>query len=404
MTTPQLTDPAPAPPPDKPQRKLYNQWGQYLLPDPDTGKERAWVRATTLAKALEDTYNLEIWSNRMVAKGMALRPDLVAMAVTLDVSADRDKLNRLAKDAKEAAGGSSGANMGTALHAMTEKVDAGEDLGPTAWGPFAGELTAYQRTMAQEGIVVLPQFSERIICVPELGVAGRLDKLAEYVGQPGLPYQVMDLKSQRSMDFGQVSIAVQLSLYAHAYAMWNPATKSWEDPPPIDQIRATVIWLPVGQDQCLLFDVDLIRGWEWAQLCAEVRRIRKCKPVTMRGSMRPALSPVDSLALEAAQDATATARQRLESPNKVMEWANEKYPALMKAAREEDAKEALERPRPTMYGDAGAWALVFKDAKTVEELTQAGRDATVDLGGQLPPELKALGRELRAKFLDTKAS
>lgn len=327
----QLTDPAPA----KPERKLYDQWGRYLLPDPDTGKTRPWTRATTLAKALEDTYNLEVWSNRMVAKGMALRPDLVAMAATLDVSADKDKLNRVAKDAKEAAGGSSGANMGTALHSMTEKMDAGETVDP---GPFAAELAAYRATLQAERLEPVQDYMERIICVPELGVAGRLDKLLD--PGDGALYQVGDLKSQKSMDFGQISIAVQLSLYAHAYAVWDPHAEEWEDPPAIDRERAVVIWLPVGRGICQLFDVDLIKGWEWARLSAEIRRIRKLKPITAR----PALEP---------------------------------------------AEDGLDMER---------WERVFRAAATLEDLTRAGQAAAAEYGGALPARLKELGRELRARL------
>jgi hypothetical protein len=371
MTIPQFADPAPPPPPAK-ERKLYNQWGQYLLPDPDTGKERAWVRATTMAKALEDTYNLEIWSNRMVAKGMALRPDLLALAASLDVEADKKRLNQVAKDAKEAAGGSSGANMGTALHSMTEKLDAGETVQP---GPFARELAAYRATMAAEGLVVLPHYSERIICVPSLGVAGRLDKLTESAGSQ--LYQVSDLKSQKSMDFGAVSIAIQLSLYAHAYAMWNPSTETWEDPPPIDQNTATVVWLPVGQGHCEVFDVDIFLGWEWAKHAQETRRIRKCKPLTSRGSTRP-----DALSLPTPPTSPA---ETFTGPNKVMDWAREKYPALMNAAAEVDK--------------GAAWAQLMEDTSTVEELTEVGAEAAKAYGGALPDSLKALGRELRAKFL-----
>lgn len=390
MTIPQFADPAPPPAPAK-DRKLYNQWGQYLLPDPDTGKERAWVRATTLAKALEDTYNLEIWSNRMVAKGMALRPDLLALAATLDVEVDKKRLNDVAKAAKEAAGGSSGANMGTALHAMTEKLDAGEEVQP---GPFARELAAYRATMTAEGLVVLPHYSERIICVPSLGVAGRLDKLTETAGSQ--LYQVSDLKSQKSMDFGAVSIAIQLSLYAHAYAMWNPSTETWEDPPPIDQDTATVVWLPVGQGHCEVFDVDIFLGWEWAKHATETRRIRKCKPLASRGGVRP-----DALSLPVPPSSPA----EVYAGPTVNTLAFVPPPApgpTLQEGLDALAQAALDGPDP--YKTPEAWADVFRHCLSVDELTYYGQRASEALGGQLPDDLKALGRELRAKFLATKAS
>src|SRR5690606_2671448 len=41
-----------------------DRYGRYLIPDPATGKERAWMRATTLADTLDDRYNLELWKLR----------------------------------------------------------------------------------------------------------------------------------------------------------------------------------------------------------------------------------------------------------------------------------------------------------------------------------------------------
>lgn len=361
--TQQLTDPAPA----KPERKLYDQWGRYLLPDPDTGKTRPWTRATTLAKALEDTYNLEVWGMRMVAKGMALRPDLLALAASLDVEADKKRLNDVAKDAKEAAGGSSGANMGTALHALTEKIDAGEKVDP---GPFARELAAYRATLEAEGLEPVQDYMERIICVPELGVAGRMDKLLDR--GDGSLYQVGDLKSQKSMDFGGVSIAIQLSLYAHAYAVWDSRAEEWTDPPPIDQVTAAVIWLPVGRGICEVYDVDIVQGWKWAKLCEEVRQIRKCKPVTRREGSRPdALAPPDPRSSPAEAYAGPTVNTL----------------AFV----------------PPPFDGTEKWERLFRNAASLETLTGLGQEAAKAYGGQLPDQLKVLGRELREK-LATKAS
>jgi hypothetical protein len=53
---------------------------------------------------------------------------------------------------------------------------------------------------------------------------------------------------------------------------------------------------------------------------------------------------------------------------------------------------------PTMHRDAEAWGLVFRDCKTLEELTQAGTYATADFGGVLPDYLKLVGKEVRAKI------
>src|SRR5579885_594723 len=103
---------------DGPARKLepnVNRYGQYLLPDPSTGTETAYQRVTTFAKLMGDTYALDMWNRRMVAKGLTLRPDLYAQvaAATLD---EKALLNTICEQAGEAAGTSEGRNKGSALH------------------------------------------------------------------------------------------------------------------------------------------------------------------------------------------------------------------------------------------------------------------------------------------------
>ena len=58
------------------------------LPHPETGEVQPWTRTSTIAKVLDDTYNLELWKQRMVAKGVASRRDLTNRAATTDM-ADR---------------------------------------------------------------------------------------------------------------------------------------------------------------------------------------------------------------------------------------------------------------------------------------------------------------------------
>jgi hypothetical protein len=236
--------------------------------------------------------------------------------------------------------------MGTALHRITELEDAGREVRP---GSLAGELNAYRATMAARGWRAVPEYLERIICVPELGCAGRLDKLLERVGDPLL--MVGDLKSQKSMDFGGLKIAIQLAIYSHAYAMWNEDTETWEDPPPINQEEAVVLWAPIGRKLCEPYWVNLVRGWHWAQRSLETREGRKEKLVTPWPAGPPVYRGMDALAQE-------------------------------------------------VYRDPAAWAQVFTHCTSLEELTYYGQRAAEALGG-LPDSLKALGRELRAKLPPT---
>ena len=74
----------------EPKRDRY---GRYLI----AGKP--YTRATTIADTLDDRYNLEKWGNRMVAKGLANRADLHALASTLDVDKNKGEFNKLCETA-----------------------------------------------------------------------------------------------------------------------------------------------------------------------------------------------------------------------------------------------------------------------------------------------------------------
>jgi len=88
----------------------------------------AYTRATTIANSLDDASALVAWKMRMAAMGLSTRPDLL-LAIS---AAGDDKLaiNGYIEEAMEVAGASKAANIGTAIHAFTERLDLGQELGP----------------------------------------------------------------------------------------------------------------------------------------------------------------------------------------------------------------------------------------------------------------------------------
>lgn len=249
-----------------------DRWGRYLLPDPDTGKKKGWTRATTLAKTLSDTFALTKWELRMAAVGLARRPDLLAQVATVTDPDDSDAkklLDTLTADAKEAAGSSVRRNLGTALHAMCEHVDAGRDY--TVPDAHRADVDAYREAVADAGLTIDPAHIERICIVPHVGVAGTFDRLATHDGR----LMVADLKTGRSVDYGMGEIAIQLALYAHATHLWDHRTGTWEPMPTVDQERALVFHLPAGEARCTVLEVDIAAGWEMTQVAIDVRAWRK---------------------------------------------------------------------------------------------------------------------------------
>jgi hypothetical protein len=262
-------DPAAAQP--DPKRDRY---GRYLLPDPDGGKkELPWTRATTFAKTLADTFALSQWGERMTAKGIGLRPDLYALACSAGVE-DKDTLNKVAAQAKDAASAAAGANLGTALHSFTESLDRGEQ--PVVPEPWAADVEAYRAAMAASGMVTVPTLIERIVVIPQYRVAGCFDRILQTTQAQisARRHLIGDLKTAKRVDYSWNEIAIQLALYAHGAAIWNAVTGQYEPMPAVDQNTAIVMHVPVGKGRCDLYEVDIAAGWAVAGTCQAVRTWR----------------------------------------------------------------------------------------------------------------------------------
>lgn len=277
--------------PSEPKR---DRWGRYLLPqfkgfDSPYGKESGHTRATTFAKSISDTFVLSQWGSRMAIKGLAMRPDLYALTAATPLD-DRDKLNQIADQAKEAAGAKSAASLGTALHAFTEAVDRGES--PVVPSPWDADVAAYTALTSAAGLKFFPHLIERIVVVTRFGVAGTFDRIAQLtrdltVKHPSWTkpvtlkagsFVVVDLKTGRDLTYGWNEIAIQLGLYAEADAMWNRGTERYEPMPHgLNQSVALVVHLPVGKAKAELHAVDIQQGRAAAELCESVRTWRKVR-------------------------------------------------------------------------------------------------------------------------------
>ncbi|RMH69818.1 MAG: hypothetical protein D6683_15815, partial [Actinomyces sp.] len=249
-----------------------DRWGRYLLPDPDTGIECAWQRVTTLVKIPADTFALERWKMRRVAKGLAQRPDLLARAAAADID-DRKDLDDVVSAAIEAAEGSAAANMGTAIHRIVERLCRGED--PDVPADLRSTVDAWRRVTDAAGITFDAALVERIVVNTDLVVAGTLDAIATL---PDGTRVVADIKTGTSVEYGAGEWAAQLAAYARARGLWNGGTglDAWDPMPAgLDVTRGLIVHLPAGAGECHLFWVDLEAGWTWARRAAAIREMRK---------------------------------------------------------------------------------------------------------------------------------
>lgn len=257
-----------------------DRYGRYMIPAPPEGddpngggpRDIPWTRATTMAKTISDTYALNQWGKRMVAKGLTLRPDLRALIAATPFE-DRDTLNKACQDAEDAAGAKVSANLGTARHALTEILDRGDQLPPLEEAEEK-DLAAYRKVLAEEGITILPEWIERTVVVPEYGVAGTLDRI---VRMPDGSLRIADLKTGADLSYGWGEISIQLRTYAAADWAYDWATGTWIRMPKVDPNLGLVIHLPVGKGNAVTYDVNLRAGQTGLDLAYGVRDWRKLK-------------------------------------------------------------------------------------------------------------------------------
>lgn len=237
--------------------------GRPYVKQLDTGREITYRRVTTFIDVLDDRYNLELWKQRMVALGMAHRHDLVMEAASLaaDPESNKAKLNKVADAAREHAGDTQASRIGSAVHALTEQIDAGLDaLTPPSAKP---DIDAYRQLLATERLKV--QEIEVFVVLDDLKVAGSFDRIYELDGQR----YVGDIKTGSL--YGGSKMEIQLACYATG-KRYNLATGERTDLD-VDQSRGLIIHIPAGQGQATMHWANLERGqygmglceliWEW---------------------------------------------------------------------------------------------------------------------------------------------
>lgn len=284
----------------------------------DDGKvvgTQAYTRASTLGKAIEDTYHLDKWKQRCIAYGMSRRKDLVALAASVESNEgeDRRALDEICDKAHEAAKGDSGANIGTALHKLSERKDAGEDL---SWLPDVileaieryAECMTYCRVLATEIFVV---------CDP-LETAGSFDRVVELLVDlefthkgiktviPAGTILILDLKTGKlaSAKYWGADYGAQQTVYANGVPyLAGKGRVAWstvlgEDVEP-NKDWALILHVPGDSPQDAGFVlVDLQIGAEMAGLAVEIRDMRKVKG--LMSDAYPLSEPPAKIAKEAA--------------------------------------------------------------------------------------------------------
>lgn len=240
-------------------------WGRPLILPPGGGKPRAYTRVTTLVDVMTERTQLEKWKCRSTALGLTLRPDLL-LAVTAH-SDDKRALNKIVDQAMEAAQASAAATTGTALHAITDRIDRGQPVGPIP-AAHQADVAAYRAKTACLDVVEIEQF----VVLDDLEVAGTRDRVVFYKGR----YYIADTKTG-SIDWGGLKNAQQLATYAHGVPYHAATGQRTPTSYQVDTRWALIIHLPAGQGHCQLHWMPIDVGWQALQDSLRVRGWRARK-------------------------------------------------------------------------------------------------------------------------------
>ncbi len=259
-----------------------DQWGRYKVLPPEGKKPVGYARATTVAKALDDTSNLAAWGKRMTALGLAVRPDLLAMIQTTD-SQDKKALDRLCDSASEAGGATARRDLGTALHKMFEQscVTPGYQPPPT----YAADITAIHTALREAGLQVVDECSELMVVLDRYQIAGMADLIVERISDGEL--FIADLKTGSSVAYGALGWAIQLAIYANAdniYLQGAEADGSADARAPmvdVNKQQALIIHCQPESGACDLHTLDIGKGFEALETAISVREWRKQKKLLL---------------------------------------------------------------------------------------------------------------------------
>jgi hypothetical protein len=254
----------PEPPRDRYMRPM-------IIP-PEGGERVPYTRCTTYVGALEDTYNLGLWQKRMVAVGLAQRPDLLLRASSLglppsrlDIDAEKvwkTRMNEVCDRATEAAGASGAATIGTSLHALAETLDRGYDVGVVP-EQYRRHLDNYAEATRDYTAIHVETFTVN----DDLQVGGTPDRILKVPGHDRLI--IGDIKTGSTI-YGVGKMTMQLAVYAHSM-LYDPRDGRRAPIGDVDLEHGLIIALNADTGTCDLIDIDIAAGWEAVQLAGRVR-------------------------------------------------------------------------------------------------------------------------------------
>lgn len=192
-------------------------------PIPGAGMLVPWTRTSTVLDTHKDKEGIMKWRQRLVAKGLGDREDLVALAAATRLG-DKSGLDRVVEQAFDYAMGQSSANRGQALHGFLERWVEG-DKSLVIPERYRDDVAAVMAELQRCRLTIRPEFQEVVVVRPDLhdgdssGVAGRLDLMLENEhGQ----LVIADYKTGTDpLLYGALEIQNQTGFYGSGWAIWD---------------------------------------------------------------------------------------------------------------------------------------------------------------------------------------
>lgn len=283
------------------ESKFRDYLGRYAIKDPATGdfrrfkngKVKGITRVTTFNKAAGNSKAINDWNRRNIVIGASLRGDLVIEARGMTHEQNRDDLDRIAGQLEVAAGSKVASAIGTDVHEITERIDAGVLAIDDAPVQYRDQLELYVKELADAGFEAVPGMIERVTAITEYGgVAGTFDRL--YFHRPSGRYLIGDVKTGKTMKYAMSETECQEWVYAHGInqnGVYDLNAHEWEEPHTladvnermvVDETEGLVIHMPVQgplAGQVRLLKADLTSGRAYADLCADVKGWEPSKEV-----------------------------------------------------------------------------------------------------------------------------
>jgi hypothetical protein len=257
--------------------------GAPMVSDPDNPeKNRRYSRPSGWGKQLDDENALVNWKIRTAMRGVAGSEALQAKVVAAK-DGDKDSMKVYQEEAIQSGRGNEASDTGTALHAMSVRVEDPDDDFKIP-RKYAQSLDAYVIGLNAWGLV-----SERFeyqLVNDEYRAAGTADRLYRATKPVVVPTGeilpagtlfVGDLKTGKSLDFSLPGYCVQMAIYAQGL-FYDVESNKRMPTPDVNQDWGILVHMPAQQPGfCEFLFVDLATGNHGAWLVQEVKNWRKRK-------------------------------------------------------------------------------------------------------------------------------